>query len=936
MRTLFLLLAVAAQAAAALTPSHLRCEYLINPEAVETRRPRLTWLVESAERGARQTAYRILVASSRAKLAAGQGDLWDTGKRSSSETVNIGYAGRTAGPGRRYWWKVQVWDAAGRPSGWSASAYWGDGLGRSDWTAQWISYRDPAPLHKSRATLYLPAARYYRGRFDVAKPVRRATLYATALGVLDAYVNGRRVSDAMFSPGWSDYRKRAYYRAWDVTALVAAGANALGAEVAEGWYSGYVGYGLLVGYGPYKTGRAMYGKTPALRAELRLEFADGTSRTVGTDLAWKVAESPRREADILMGEHYDARREQPGWSTARFDDRAWQPAIAARDNGGVKATFSDKGGDREMEFGFVEPRDLQAYPGPPVRPIEEMRPKRILEPAPGTYVFDFGQNFSGVVRVRARGPAGTSIRIRHAEMIYPGGKLMTENLRKARATDTFTLRGDAAAETYTPRFTYHGFQYAELTGYPGKPTLDDVTGVVIHSDTPLTSRFESSDPMANRLFQNVVWTQRSNFVEIPTDCPQRDERLGWSGDAQIYAGAAAYHADTAAFYTKWLDDLEEAQREGGAYPDYAPYPMQHGGGGYAYGTAWMDVGVIAPWTVWRAYGDTEVIRRHWASMTRFLEFRARQSPDLRGSNRSNPWGDWLAIGSATPIEFIDAAYYARSAQLMAEMAGAIGKEEERRRYADLTRRIGERFRADYGKADGSLTVDTQTAYAMALAHGLGGDGAEKLAARLAALVAANGYRMSTGFLGTYPLLPMLSAHGHHDLAVRLFQSRQFPSWGYEVENGATTIWERWNSYTKDKGFFSPAMNSYSHYAFGAVSEWMFRTLAGVSADEPGYRRISIAPGPPAPGSNPEARPIDEVRAEYRSIRGRIAVHWKREAGGFTLECTVPPNTEATVRMPARDAASVTESGKAAKVGAFAGGKASIVVGAGSYRFRSTL
>lgn len=304
--------------------------------------------------------------------------------------------------------------------------------------------------------MYLPPARYYRKAFELSKPIRRATLYASALGTFDAYVNGRRVSDAMFSPGWSDYRLRAYYRAWDVTALVARGANAVGAEVADGWYSGYVGYALLVGYGPYKSGRALYGKTPALLEQLRIEFVDGTTQVVTTDASWKQSESPRREADILMGETYDARREQSGWNTARFDDSGWLPAVPAQHSGSVKAVFSDKGGDREMEFGFVASRVLQAYPGPPVRPVEEMRPKRILQPSPGTWVFDFGQNFSGVARIHAKGPAETSIRVRYAEMLYPDGRIMTENLRKARATDTLILRGNEARETYSPRFTYHG------------------------------------------------------------------------------------------------------------------------------------------------------------------------------------------------------------------------------------------------------------------------------------------------------------------------------------------------------------------------------------------------------------------------------------------------------------------------------------------------
>jgi alpha-L-rhamnosidase len=929
---IWLLFAIAAQASAALTPTYLRCEYRVNPEGIETTaKPRLTWLVESPERGAKQSAYRILVASSQDRLAANRGDLWDSGKIASNKTVNVHYDGRR-GAGL-YWWKVQVWDGQGRVSAWSTPAHWSDGL---NWTgtSQWISFRDKSPLHRSRTELYLPPARYYRHSFDAAKPVRRAVLYASALGVFDAYLNGQRVSDAMFSPGWSDYRQRAWYRTWDVTALMARGANAIGAEVADGWYSGYVGYGLLVGYGPYRSGRAMYGKTPALRMHLRIEFADGTTRTVATDPSWRVSESPHREADIIMGEAYDARREQPGWSTAGFDDSAWERAIPAKDLGSVKAVFSDKGGDREMEFGFIEPR-MQAHPGPPVRPIEEMRPKRILQPAPGTWVFDFGQNFSGVVRVRARGPAGTTIRIRHAEMVYPDGRLMTENLRKARATDFFTLRGDTAAESYTPRFTYHGFQYAELTGYPGQPSLEDVTGVVVHSDTPLTSRFESSDPMANKLFQNVVWTQRSNFVEVPTDCPQRDERLGWTGDAQIYARAASFHADTAAFYTKWLEDLNEAQRPNGAYPDYAPYPMQHGEKGYSYGTAWMDAGVIVPWAVWRAYGDTELIERQWPGMVRFLDFRKQQSPDLRGGNKFNPWGDWLAVGSTTPVEYVDAVYFAWSTELMHHMAAAIDKRADYEAYRKLWFRIREQFDSDYVDQEYRLSVNTQTAYSLAIGHNLNSSEAPEMAAQLAKMIRENGYRMTTGFLGTYPLLTALSDSGHHDLAVRLFQSRQFPSWGYEVENGANTVWERWNSYTKDKGFFNPGMNSFSHYAFGAVSEWMFRRLAGIDGF-PGFRRVIIRPGPPTPGSNPDVEPIRWVNAEYRSIRGTIKVRWKREAQAFTLEVTIPANVDAVVYLPAKEAGEVTEGGRPVKVGHFADGRAEVHVESGTYRFRTAL
>jgi alpha-L-rhamnosidase len=884
---LWVWLALAPGCFGALQVGELRTEWLARPLAVETPAPRLGWKLASKENGQRQTAYRILVAASAAALAQNRGDLWDTGRVPSSETVQINYAGRPLASRQQCFWKVQVWDAQNQASAWSAPAEWGMGLLKAeDWKAEWISHPDGTPLHTSREKLHLPPARAYRGTFQAAKPVRRAVLYGTALGIFDPYVNGTRAAETMFAPGWSDYGQRAYYRAWDVTALVKAGRNQLGAIVADGWYAGYVGYGLLVGYGPARTGRSFYGKTPALRLQLELEFADGARQTVGTGADWQQAEAPSREADLLMGETYDARMEKGLWTKSE----GWAAAARAGAAGRIPAMYSDRGGEREVNLGFQAPPRLQAYAGPDVRPVEEIRPVRVNETKPGVFVFDLGQNISGVARLKVKGPAGTRVQLRFAEMVYPDGRLMTENLRKARATDTYILSGAPEGETWTPRFTYHGFQHVEVSGYPGRPGVEAITGVVVHSDTPLTSRWEASDAMLSRLHRNVVWTQRGNFVEIPTDCPQRDERLGWTGDAQIYARAATLHADTAAFYTKWLTDLEEAQRPNGAFPDYAPYPMQHGPKGYAYGTAWMDAGVIVPYHVWQAYGDTRLLERHWPAMTRFLRFRQELSPDGRGRSEFNDWGDWLAIGSSTPIEYVDAVYFAYSARLMAEMAGALRKQVEAGQYEALFGKIRARFQQDYALPGGRLKVDNQTAYALALANGLlTGAEAAGAAERLAQLVRENGGRMTTGFLGTYPLLPVLSAHGQHEMAVGLLRSREFPSWGYEVENGATTIWERWNSYTKDKGFFEPAMNSFSHYAFGAVSEWMFRGVAGIDTDGPGYRKLMIRPGP---GS------LEWVKAEYESVRGRVAVAWKQSPGRFELDVTVPPNVTATVVLPA--------------------------------------
>ena len=943
--SLFALLALATMvcaipAGAKLTPTQLRTEYLVDPITIETPAPRLTWILESAERGQKQTAYRILVASSEKNLKRDTGDLWDSAQVASDETVNIPYAGHPLPSGQRCFWKVKTWDQDGKESAWSKPAVWCMGLLKpEDWKAQWISFKDTSPVHNDRQHLLLPPARHYRKEFTAGKAIARATVYASALGIFELHLNGQRVGDAYFEPGWADYHQRSYYRAHDVTELVRKGGNALGAIVADGWYAGYVGYGLLVGYGPNKTGRNFYGTTPALLAQLEIEYADGSRETIVTDPTWQVTDQgPFREADLIMGESFDARREDSAWCrtgvspvpNAPTSSKAgtggppvlpwrWDHAIRAEDNGSTKATFSDNCGSREVELGFQRPAQMQAYSAPPIRVTEELPALRLTEPKPGTYIFDLGQNFAGVIRLKVKGSAGTNLQIRYGEMLHTNGTLMTENLRKARATDYYTLHGDPKGETWQPRFTYHGFQFVEITGLPARPTLDTVTGLVIHSDTPIVGSFACSDPAMTQFGKNTVRTQKANFVELPTDCPQRDERLGWMGDAQVYVRTATYNADVAAFYTKWLDDLQEAQRDSGAYPDYCPYPMGHGTPGQTWGTAWTDAGIICPYTIWRVYGDTNVIARHWDSMVRFMEWRKQRAPDFKGHKGGNEWGDWLNVNEATPIELIDAAYYRNDADLMMQMAHALGRKSEAEDYLQLWATVGRQFQEDYGtqQAGSALKVNTQTAYVLALNFGLtGGLNYQERAQRLAEMIAKNDTRMATGFLGTKGLLPSLSVHGQHDLACRLFQSRKFPSWGYEVEQGATSVWERWDSFTKEHGFNgsggnqNASMNSFSHYSFGAVMEWAYRYLAGIDTAGAGFKRIFIKPGPPTPGSNPDQKPIDWVKAEYGSIHGKIATDWRRVGDRFELNVTIPANTTATVFIPAKDAASITESGKA--------------------------
>lgn len=936
--------------------TNLRCEHRVNPLGIDQVLPRLSWQLDSNERNVKQTAYRIRVASTSELLAQGQGDLWDSGKVDSSETVLIVYAGKPLASRSVCHWQVHVWCEAGTALEIdSAPASWSMGLlAQEDWQAEYISYRDDTPVFTDTNSLFLPPARQYRKAFQVQeKPIARATVYATALGIYELHLNGQRVGDASFAPGWTDYRQRAYYYTYDVTPLVKAGHNALGAWVADGWYAGYVGFGLLTGIGTEHIGRYTYGKTPSVMAQLEIEYADGTKDVIATDASWKVTgKGPIQEADLLMGECYDATKELPGWATAEFDDSNWEPAIAASENGHPEATFYEfqnasaagKGPEvqgRKVDLGFQRPR-LEAFPGMPVRVTQEITPVATTESEPGKTIFNLGQNIAGSIRLEVRGEAGQVVQLRYGEMLYPDGRLMTENLRKARATDRYILRGDPNGEVYIPRFTFHGFQYIELSliGTDKLAAPAKVTGLVLHSDTPMASSFECADPMANRLFQNVLFTQRANFIDLPTDCPQRDERMGWTGDAQVYVGTAAYNADVAAFYTKWLRELMESQRPSGVFPGYAPFPFQHG---WDFGTAWADAGIICPWTIWQAYGDTRIIEACWQPMTRFLEWRKQTSQQNLGIVHGNEWGDWLAQGASTPLDYIDTIYFAISSHMMADMAEAIGKRDEAAAYRQQFDAIKTAFNAKYVRADGSLQVDTQTAYALALfADLIPGPQRARTGQLLADMIRKNGTRMSTGFLGTRPLLPVLSSVGQHDLAVFLFQSREFPSWGYEVEQGATTIWERWDSYTKEDGFgrHNAAMNSFAHYSFGAVCEWMFRTLAGIQSDGPGFREIVIRPTPPAPGSNAERKPIDWVKASHRCVRGQIISNWHVNGMEFDLDVTIPANTTATVYLPARDASSVREGGKPLAQAAgvqfvrMEQNRAVLRIGSGSYRFTS--
>jgi alpha-L-rhamnosidase len=762
------------------------------------------------------------------------------------------------------------------------------------------------PWGKSEAGMpVLPPPPYLRKAFSVDKPIKRAVVYASALGLYELHINGKRVGADYFTPGWTDYMKRVYYQTYDVTDMIKQGGNAIGAILTDGWYAGYIGFGKK---------REHYGSEPRLFVQLEIECADGSVQTVVTDGSWKATYGPHLEADFLMGETYDARREMAGWAQDGFDDSKWHAAAVTDKVQGQPATHLAG--------------QLQSYPGVTVQKILEIKSKKLTEPQKGVYVFDMGQNFAGWARLKVKAKAGTKLVLRFAEMLNPDGMVYTTNLREARCTDTYITAG-RGEEIWEPRFTYHGFRYVEVAGYPMRPPMDAITGVVVNSNTPPVGSFECSNHTVNQLYSNIIWGQRSNFIEIPTDCPQRDERLGWTGDAQIFIRTATYNMDVAAFFTKWLVDLEDAQSKEGAFPDVAPHKVATGGGV----PAWGDAGVICPWTIYQVYGDKRVIEKHYESMKKWIEFLQKNSNNLL--RPAYGYGDWVSIGSDTPKDVIATAYFAYSTRLVSEMAAAIGKNEDAKKYQELFEQIKQAFNKAYVADDARIKGETQTCYCLSLYFDLlPKEKRQRATDYLVEDVRKRGWHLSTGFVGLSYLLPTLTETGNLDVAYRLLNQDTFPSWGYSIKNGATTIWERWDGWTEEKGFQDPGMNSFNHYAFGSVGRWLFGTVAGIDTDGPGYKRIRIEP---KPGGG-----ITYAKASYRSIYGKIVSDWKLKDGEFTLDVTIPTNTMATVYVPAKDAESVTEGGlpatkaKGVRFLQMDNGKAVFAVGSGDYRFVSKL
>ena len=923
--------AVVAGQPAGLNATHLRTEYKTNP-VTDASHPRLSWELESPVRNQVQTAYQVIVASSTDQLTEEKADLWNTKKIESNATSQVEYNGTQIRSRMICYWKVRSWGSGGRPGPWSSTAKWETGLLKTeDWKAAWIG-NDLTALGKG-PVYHLPPAPYFRKETTVAGKIKSARLYITALGLYEFQINGKKIGKDYFTPGWTDYNKRVYYQAYDVTHDLKAGKNVFGAIVSDGWYAGYLGYSLLVGNPVVHN---FYGKVPLIKAQVEIEYADGKKETVVTDDSWKSNHGPLVESDILNGETFDARAKFTGWDKPGFTAKNW-----------IAATVYPDDNNRKIEI----------YPGVPVQRVKELKALSITARPNGKYIINLGQNFSGVVRLHVKGKAGDSVILKYGEVLFPDGSLMTENLRRARATDTYILEGKAEGETWTPQFTYHGFQYVEVSGLHYKPTSDAITGIVMTSPTPEAGSLVTDNAMINQLYHNIVWTQRSNYFDVPTDCPQRDERLGWTGDAQAYVQSAAYNNDIASFFNKWLVDLNDAQRADGTYPIYAPAPNLRVSDTYSPG--WSDAGIICPYTIYKNYGDIKMIREFWTEMVGYMKFLETKSkgdyyfPEASFEDISpkGGFGDWLSVGKKTPPDMLATMYYAQNARMMTEMAKAIGEAKDEKHFSDVSARINEAFIKHYtgtdgkfitnaaaygngdGYVDGNMGFDghTQTAYANAIYMlSLQPDMKAKAGNNLADLIHANDDKLSTGFLGVKPLLPALSATGHTDIAYKLLLSTRYPSWGFEVVNGANTVWERWNSYVKGKGFESNAeMNSFNHYAFGSVNEWLFGNMAGIRAAKAGYDSIII---------HPEIAPekINSVKAAYHSIHGEIISSWKKIGNTLVMDVTIPVNTKAEIYIPATKEEAITEGGSSISKNKFLGISGSrdgcIVVSAGSGKY----
>jgi alpha-L-rhamnosidase len=874
----------------------LKCEYLTSPLGIDVPAPRLSWRIEAASGQVfdqKQQAYQILVASSDAKLSETEADLWNSGKIESDASAQVVYQGKPLTAGQKCYWKVKIWNSNNDFTPWSKVAVWGMGLlAESDWKANWIgdkpdlvqkAYKDyldnydpkkPAALKNVRPVP--PPSPMLRKKFTVKSDVREATLYVSALGYYEIGLNGKKVGDQVLAPEWTDYNKRVQYQAYDVSKNLKAGDNALSAILGDGWYLGMIGP--TKWHADYPK-RGVYGNDRRLIAQLFIRYQDGTDQVVSTDESWKISTNGFIiSADNFLGQKIDARNIPLGWQDISFDDASWENAYVDRD---VK-------------------KNLEGQKNEPVRVYKQVAPVNV-SPFGKTYIVDFGQNLTGWTRLSISGNKGDLIKIRHGEMLDDDGSLYTKNLAAAVQEDEYILSG--GPDVFEPVFTYHGFRYIEISGLKAAPVKEMISAFAISSDPEVTGSFECSNPKLNQLWSNILWTQRDNMTSIPTDCPQRDERMGWMGDAQVFCQNSMFNMDMAAFYTKWIKDIRDAQSVRGTFPDIAPHANKPDIR-FSNAPAWADAGVIVPWRMYQNYGDTEVLRQHYDAMKKYLENIRKQNPDLIWVNDvGNMYGDWLNANTViadgysnkrgqVPNDVFATAFFANSARLLSKIATVLNNETDAKEYLLLFEAIRTKFNETYVDGEGKIKGDTQSAYALALDFDLLPASKQDLAFKhMVRCIEEYDYRISTGFISTIMLMKELTKRGRNDIAYTLMESERFPSWIYSINQGATTIWERWDGYVKGRGFQNPGMNSFCHYSIGSVGEWMYRVILGINPDDqyPGYKHFTIHP---QPGGT-----ITWAKGSYNSLHGRISSDWKKTKDLFTLDIEIPVNTSATVILP---------------------------------------
>jgi alpha-L-rhamnosidase len=875
------LAALPSAAIADLNPANLRCEYQINPLGIDEPRPRLSWMLESTQRGQTQTAYQVLVAGSPDKLAADTGDLWDSGEVKSSQSVGAEYAGKSLQSGQRVWWKVRAWDKDGRPSAYSQSAWWEMALlSPKDWTGAWICRQEPVPMGDEDYYDENPAP-LLRKSFTLKGKVRKARAYVSGLGYCELHLNGRKVGDHLLDPGWTAYGKRVLYSTYDVTDLLRPGHNAVGAILGNGWYNPLP----LRMWGTINPREHLTVGRPRLILQLNIEYEDGSRDAVVTDLTWKVGDGPIRRNSIYLGEIYDARREQPLWDSPGFDEVVWAPAVAAK--------------------GTLGP--LQAQTCPPIRATRKVKPVKLTEPRPGVFIFDMGQNFAGWVTMTVKAPAGTAVKLRYGELLYPDGTLnaMTSVCGQIKApglggpgapdvayqSDTYIVKG-GAPERYTPRFTFHGFRYVEITGLPSPPSLDMLEGHALNSDVATVGTFACSNELFNRIQKLIVWTQLSNMFSVQSDCPHR-ERFGYGGDILACGETAMLNFDMSRFYAKTVRDLQDSVRPNGGFTETAPF-VGIADSGFGEGSGPIEWGTAHPlllWQLYQYYGDRRLMAEQYDTAKRWIELLQSKAVD---HIIDNGLGDHETLVPKV-IPLTGTAFYYYNVHLMSQIARILGKDTDADAYEQLAGQIKAAFNARFLNAQtGVYATGTQCCQSTALYMNLVPEQSRKavLDALVNDITTTHNGHLSTGIFGTRFMLMALSDLGRADVAYTIANQKTFPGWGHMLENGATTLWEHWE--------FSDNVFSHNHPMFGSVGEWFIKYLAGIrpTPRAVGFDKIILRPCP--------ADDLTWARGHYDSIRGRIVSDWKIDNGDFRWNVTIPPNMTAMVHVPARSPESVTE------------------------------